>query len=308
VELGIQHIDDKILDFNRRGHNNAKSIEAINLLKQAGFKINYHLMLNLPGSTPTKDFAMFQKIYSSPDYMPDMIKIYPCVVNKHAQLYKLWKNGGYKSYTDKQLAELIIKIKKITPPFTRITRLIRDIPEESIIAGNKITNLRQMILEQAKRDGWTCKCIRCREAGHQPAQNDRIKLKTLKYQANDGKEYFLSFESKDKKILYAFLRLRINSNPNSNFISELRDASIIRELHTYGQLTSLGDEGEVQHTGLGKKLIVEAEKITKKNRLNKIAVISGIGVREYYKKFNYKLEGTYMIKELTNTIKKVKWN
>ena len=250
--------------------------------------------------------------------MPDMIKIYPCVVNKHADLYKLWKNNKYKSYTDKQLTELIVKIKKLTPPWVRITRLIRDIPEESIVAGNKITNLRQLIGNKAKGDGWECKCIRCREAGHQDKifndqfsrldsieskraiskQFSSLKFSKFKYQANKGTEYFLSFESTDKKVLYAFLRLRINNNSNENFIPELQNSAIVRELHTYGQLTSLGDEGEIQHTGMGKKLLDQAEKIAKKHRLNKIAVISGIGVRGYYEKLGYKLEGMYMVKNI----------
>ncbi|MEI6288191.1 MAG: tRNA uridine(34) 5-carboxymethylaminomethyl modification radical SAM/GNAT enzyme Elp3 [bacterium] len=293
VELGIQHTDDKILKLNRRGHTANQSIEAIRLLKDAGFKINLHLMPNMYGSTPAKDLSMFKKIFTDGNYMPDMIKIYPCVVNQHADLYKLYKQGKHKAYSDKQLLELIIKIKKITPPWVRITRLIRDIPEESIVAGNKITNLRQLIANQAKKDGWDCKCIRCREAGHQPIQTKKLKFHIIKYQANGGTEYFLSFESPDEKVLYAFLRLRISGN---EFISELKGAGLIRELHTYGQLAELGSVGEVQHLGLGKKLLIEAEKIAKQNGKKKIAVISGIGVREYYKKSGYMLDGSYMVK------------
>lgn len=299
VELGIQTLDDKILKLNSRGHSVKQSLEAIKLLKQAGFKINYHLMLNLYGSTPAKDLAMFKKLYTQPNFSPDMIKIYPCVVNKNAKLYKLWQRGQYRPYTDKQLLKLIIAIKKITPPWVRITRLIRDIPEESIAAGNKITNLRQLINEQAEKDGWSCKCIRCREAGHQKQLKIKnCELKIRKYQASDGTEYFLSFESPDEKVLYAFLRLRINRQSKKNFLPELRSASLIRELHTYGQVASLGKAGEVQHLGLGKKLLAEAEKITKRHGLKKIAVISGIGVRDYYRKNGYNLSGTYMIKNI----------
>lgn len=299
VELGIQHIDNKTLKFNRRGHDNAQSVRAIRLLKEAGFKINYHLMLNLPGSTPAKDLAMFKKLYSSPDYMPDMVKIYPCVVNRHAVLYKLWKSGEYKSYSDKQLRELIIKIKNITPPWVRITRLIRDIPEESIIAGNKITNLRQLIAERSKNDGWSCQCIRCREAGHRGELGIKnYKLRIIRYVASSGTEYFLSYESKDGKILYAFLRLRIDNKPEKNFIPELQGASLVRELHTYGQLASIGETGKVQHMGLGQKLLAVAEKITRRHKLGKIAVISGIGVRKYYQKFGYVLRSDYMVKSI----------
>ncbi len=298
VELGIQHTDDKILKINRRGHSTKQGIEAIKLLKDAGFKLNLHLMPNMYGSTPSKDLKMFRDIYSDGNYMPDMVKIYPCVVNEFADLYKLYQQKKYKPYTDKQLLELLKKIKKITPPWVRITRLVRDIPEESIIAGNKITNLRQLIQEQAKQEGWSCQCIRCREAGHQPEQSSKIKFNEVHYQANGGQEYFLNFESKDKKVLYAFLRLRLPRDSQKPSLPELKDAALIREIHTYGQLVGLGKKGEVQHLGLGKKLLAEAEKTARKQGYKKIAVISGIGVREYYKKNGYRLEGTYMVKDL----------
>lgn len=309
VELGIQHTDDRILKLNRRGHTAAQSIAAIKLLKNAGFKINLHLMPNLYGSTPAKDLAMFKKIYTDGDYMPDMVKIYPCVVSEHADLYKLYKQKKYKPYTDKQLLDLLVKIKKITPPWVRITRLIRDIPEESIVAGNKITNLRQLLQEQAKRDGWECQCIRCREAGHQPPRyssdgnqpanrSNDFELKIRQYQASGGIEYFLSFESPDEKVLYAFLRLRLPSQAGKAILPELKGAALIRELHTYGQLAELGETGEVQHLGLGKKLLAEAEKIARQAGFSKIAVISGIGVREYYKKSGYSPAGTYLAKNL----------
>ena len=329
VELGIQHIDDKILQLNRRGHTSRQSTSAIHLLRSVGLKINYHLMLNLPGSTPAKDLTMFKKLYTHPDWMPDMIKIYPCVVNEHSDLYQWWKKDKYKPYTKRQLMDLIIKIKKITPPYVRITRLIRDIPKESIVAGNKITNLRQIIGDLAGKQGWNCQCIRCREVGRQKKnfnfQFSNLKLKKIKYSASGGGEYFLSFESEDGKVLYAFLRLRINSFPCleerprrglekqgdshaslgigslaipsiKNIFPELKDAAIIRELHTYGLSTAIGKSGDVQHLGLGKKLLAEAEKITRQTGLTKIAVISGIGAREYYRKNGYELDGTYMIK------------
>ncbi len=298
VELGIQHIDDKILKLNRRGHTTQQSIEAIKLLKDAGFKLNLHLMPNMYGSTPAQDFKMFKQLYSDGNYMPDMIKIYPCVVNEFADLYKLYKQKKYKPYTDKQLLELLKKIKKITPPWVRITRLIRDIPEESIIAGNKITNLRQLLQGQAKQEGWSCKCIRCREAGHQPTQSGKIKFDKIEYQASGGTEYFLNFESSDKKVLYAFLRLRLPSKTQKPILPELKDSALIREVHTYGQLVGIGKKGEVQHLGLGKKLLLEAEKIAKKQGYKKVAVIAGIGVREYYQKNGYHLEGTYMVKNI----------
>lgn len=306
MELGVQSIYDPILKLNKRGQTVKQTIKATKLLKEAGFKVMYHLMPNLPGSTLKKDLAMFKEIFKNPDFQPDLLKIYPCVVTKNSALYRWYQQGKFKPYSPKQLKQLIIAIKRQIPYYVRITRLIRDIPAESIIAGNKITNLRQLIAKDFKG----CKCIRCREAGHQtlnskseilnPEQLKNLRIKIQKYKASDGIEYFLSYESKDRKILYAFLRLRINDDINNNFLPELRGAALIRELHTYGELIPLGQVGKIQHLGLGKKLLAEAEKICRKQNLKKVAVISGIGVRQYYAKLGYQLNGTYMIKNFNN--------
>jgi len=331
VELGVQSIYDSILKLNKRGHLVKQVIEATKLLKQAGFKVMYHLMPNLPGSTLKKDLAMFKEIFRNKNFQPDLLKIYPCVVTKNSVLYRWYKKGKFKPYSDKQLKDLLIKIKKAIPCYVRLARLIRDIPAESIVAGNKITNLRQLITKDFKG----CKCIRCREAGHQkinsksqiplrlrsgqanPKQIQNSKFQIQKYRASDGTEYFLSYESPNRKILYAFLRLRIPDflsrrrafmarRPNhkglamrlDDYLSELKDAALIRELHTYGEMAPLGQTGKIQHLGLGKKLLAEAEKIVKQQKIKRIAVISGIGVRQYYQKLGYKLEKTYMVKYL----------
>ncbi len=309
VELGVQAVDDKILKKNLRGHDVTETIRATKLLKDAGFKICYHLMPNLPGSTPAKDLKMFREIFSNPDFQPDMIKIYPCVVTRGSKIYKWWKREKYKPYSEKQLVKLLIDIKKIIPPYVRVNRLIRDIPSPSIEAGNKISNLREVIAIEMARRGLACKCIRCREVGHYRNRISipidirflsRKRLIIRKYKASGGMEYFISFESSDKKILYAFVRLRIPNLKTEPVLPELKDAALIRELHTYGHLVPIdkNSPGATQHLGLGKKLMAEAEKIARKLKIEKMAVISGIGVREYYKKLGYYLEGTYMVKPL----------
>ena len=295
VQLGIQHIDNKILKLNKRGHNVEESIKATKLLKNHGFKVDHHYMPDLLGSTPAKDLSMMKKVFIDQDFKPDQIKIYPCVVNKYAEIYKLYKDKKYKPYSENKLKKLLENIKKITPHWIRINRLIRDIPEESIVAGNKITNLRQYLKVK-------CKCIRCREVGLQKIKKQKIKLFINKYKASDGTEYFISYESKDRKILYGFLRLRFN-NPNAKLaFSVLKDSVLIRELHVYGQMTPVSDKlkSSIQHKGLGKKLLQQAEKISKQNHFKKIAVIAGVGVREYYKKFGYKLNSTYLVKKILN--------
>lgn len=301
VELGVQTISDKILKLTQRGHSNQQTVLATRLLKDAGFKISYHMMPNLPGSTVKQDFQTFKTIFTDSAYQPDMLKIYPCVVTKDAKIFNWFKQGKYKPYSDKQLLALIVKIKKIIPPYVRISRLIRDIPEISILAGNKISNLRQLINQRFQKTGEFCRCIRCREARNQPINLKDLKLKIIKYPASEGQEYFLSYESKDEKTLFAFLRLRLQQNFSNQLLAklpELKDAAIIREIHTYGQLIPLKGPANkaIQHLGLGKKLISKAEEIVRKNKFQKLAVISGIGVRQYYQKLGYKLQGTYMIK------------
>jgi elongator complex protein 3 len=294
VELGVQSIYDDILKKNNRGHDLKKIIEATKLLKDAGLKITYHMMPGLLGSNIKKDEKMFEELFKNPDFQPDQLKIYPCVVLKTAPLYKLWKNKKYKPYTDKQLIDLLTKIKAKIPPYVRIARIIRDIPSQSIVAGNKISNLRQL-LEQKKVK---CRCIRCREIRNSKFKIQNSKLMRKEYNASDGKEIFLSFEdTKNDKIL-AFLRLRITNNST---LPILKDCALIRELHTYGQVVAISEKIKTaqQHKNLGKQLMEEAEKIAKNEfKFKKIAVIAGIGVREYYRKLGYKLKDTYMIKSL----------
>ena len=293
VELGVQSIYDDILKYNRRDHDIKATIQATKFLKNAGFKATYHIMLNLPKSNPAKDLEMFTRLFSSADFQPDQLKIYPCAVLKTAPLYKIWQKGGYVPYSDKQLTNLLIKIKKKIPPYVRIIRVIRDIPSQSIVAGSKVSNLRQIISNQT---GKICQCIRCREP--QALIAKKLKLFRQDYQSADGREVFLSFEDPQRKNLYAFLRLRIT---DSWTLPVLKDAALIRELHTYGKVIELNKKSAKasQHRGLGKKLMKEAERITQKEfKLSKIAVISGVGVREYYRQLGYQLKDEYMFKYL----------
>lgn len=296
VELGVQTIYDDILIKNNRGHLIDATISATKLLKDAGFKINYHMMPGLLGSTVSKDFKMFQELFKNPDFQPDMLKIYPTVVTKNSELYEIWKNGNYKALTDKQFEKLIIKIKnEAIPAYTRIQRLIRDVPLPSIEAGPTVSNLRQLIEKEAH-----CECIRCREIKGEYKLSDRIILDRIDYDASGGKEIFLQFVSSDKNKLYSLLRLRIPNHKN-NFINALKNSAIIREIHTYGKLTDVNkkDKKSPQHIGLGKKLILEAERIAREEfNMPKIAVISGVGVRNYYRKNGYRLRDTYMVKNL----------
>lgn len=290
VEIGVQTVFDDILKKNRRGHTVKDVTQATRLLKDWGFKVVYHIMPNLPGSNPSRDLATFKILFSDSRFQPDQIKIYPLVVLKTAPLYKPWQQGKYKPYSRAQLKKLLIRIKKIIPPYVRIIRIIRDIPQGDIVAGNKITNLRQ-ILQQEKVK---CRCIRCREAKNTPLEKPYYFLQ--KYSASEGTEYYLSYENKKQTTLYAHLRLRSPSQK-----SQFANSALIREVHTYGQVASLAQKqrAKIQHRGLGKKLIHKAENLALKNGYKKIIVISGIGVREYYRKLGYRLGRLgYMVKKL----------
>ncbi|RMD59686.1 tRNA uridine(34) 5-carboxymethylaminomethyl modification radical SAM/GNAT enzyme Elp3, partial [Candidatus Parcubacteria bacterium] len=291
VELGAQTVDDQILELTRRGHSSQTVAAATALLKDFGFKVTYHLMPGLPGSTLAKDKQTFKKIFSCADFQPDQIKFYPTVVVKGSRLYQWWRQGKYQPYSTNQLKRLIAECKAMVPPFVRIVRLIRDIPSESIEAGNLVTNLRQ-ILQQEKVN---CRCIRCREIREQQSRAVH-KLKILSYSASGGQEFFLSFEDYQNR-LYAFCRLRLPSD-KLPVPSPLKNAALVRELHVYGELVPVGGKAKVQHRGLGTKLMQKAEETAKKFGFKKIAVIAGVGARPYYRRLGYRLQYTYMVKRI----------
>lgn len=286
VEIGVQAPDDDILKLNNRGHNVAEIARATKELRDFGFKITYHIMPALPGSTPKRDLEMYKMLFTDARFQPDQIKFYPTVVTQGSLLYRWWKAGKYKPYTDEELQELIVDCKNFTPKYVRIIRLIRDIPGESILAGNKITNLRQIMQQR----GVKCDCIRCRESKETAYVKD-FKINVEQYAAGGGVEYFISADSSDDKTLYGFCRLRISEH-------SLIAPAMIRELHVYGQLMPVGGGKKTQHRGLGKILLAEAERIAKELGAKKMAIISGVGVRDYYRKTNYKLKDSYMVKNL----------
>lgn len=297
IELGVQSVYNDILKKNLRGHGAEETIEATRLLKDAGFKINYHIMLNMPGSDIERDEKMFDILFKDPGYRPDWLKIYPCVVLEDAPLYEVWKEGKFSPYSKEELKELLIRVKQKIPRYVRITRLIRDIPSGSIVAGATTPNLREQVQKEMSERGLQCNCIRCREA-REVSGDGSLKLFRKDYEASEGKEVFLSYEDPERENLHALLRLR---KPHRPFLASLKNVAIVRELHTYGAEVPVESTkaDASQHKGLGKKLMKEAGKITKKElELSKLAVISGVGVRKYYKKLGYRLEGEYMVKDL----------
>ena len=293
IEIGIQSVYEDVLKKIQRGHTAEETKESIRVLKDLGFKIAGHYMPGLPEVGKKKDLAGMKKLFSDPNYKPDMLKIYPCMVTKGTKLHELWKKGKYKPLNAKNAAKLIVEFKKSAPTYCRIQRIQRDIPTYQIVAGVEMTNLRQYIHEKFKPN---CRCIRCREPGKRKINWKKVKLKVLEYRASQGIEFFISAEDVENDILIGFCRMRF---PSQSLRKEITDeTALIRELHVYGTAVGIGEEGLIQHKGWGKKLLKRAEEIAKDKGKNKVVVISGMGVRGYYRKLGYRREGFYMVKQL----------
>ena len=319
VELGVQIINDKIYKKVNRGHKVKDVINATKKLKDAGFKIGYHLMPGLPGSNLRKDLRLFKKIFSNQNFKPDQLKLYPCTVMPRSELEKIYYKGEYKPYTKEQTKKILIQMLKSVPRYCRVMRVMREIPPEYIVAGVINIDLRKDIEEEFREKNSKLKEIRYREIGFALQRKKKVDLNTAslrswhknlqpglnlkitKYKASKGIEYFLEIVNKDD-ILFGLLRLRIitpKGVPSVGGDINKEGKAIIREIHVYGQSLKLGEKGKIsQHKGLGKQLMNEAEKIVKKENIKELAVISGIGVREYYKKLGYVLKNTYMVKNL----------
>lgn len=292
VELGVQIIDDKIYKQVKRGHDVQNVVDATKVLRDAGFKIGYHLMPGLPGSDLKKDLVLFKKIFSDSRFKPDQIKIYPCQVMPGSELEKIYWKKKYTPYTKEKLEKLLMEMLKIVPRYCRVMRVMREIPPEYLVAGTIRIDLRKEVENELRQKKKKLSEIRYREIGfalNRGEVNTNLRLKTTKYKASGGDEYFLEIVNKGD-ILFGLLRLRINDG-----------CAIIRELHVYGPSLRLGQIGKLgQHTGLGKELMQEVEKIVKKRNIKELKIISGVGVREYYKKIGYILENTYMVKKWKN--------
>ncbi|MFA4907766.1 MAG: tRNA uridine(34) 5-carboxymethylaminomethyl modification radical SAM/GNAT enzyme Elp3, partial [archaeon] len=303
IELGVQTTSEKVYAKTMRGHGRKEAISATQLLKDSALKVCYHMMPGLPGSTLREDLKSLKEIFSNPDYRPDMLKVYPCLVVSGTKLYEDWKHGKFEPLSSPEAAGIIAAAKESFPKWVRVMRIQRDIPAQYISAGVRASNLRQLVEGELRKNGAKCNCIRCREAGLQEYKSgkklDFSKAKIFRedYDASKGTEVFISAELPKDDLLLGFCRLRIPSNPHRK---ELQGKTgLVRELHVYGSVVPLGNkpETEIQHRGFGSRLLLEAEKIAEEEfDCKKLAVISGIGVRGYYHNRGYETEGPYVSK------------
>ncbi|KAG6619393.1 putative elongator complex protein [Phytophthora cinnamomi] len=315
VQLGIQHTDDAILKKINRGCTSADAVRALKLLRDCCYKTDIHLMPNLPGSDPEKDRAMFDYVLHSPDLQADQWKIYPCEITPWTVIKKWYDEGSYVPYPDDKLIDLLMDVKAEVHPWIRLNRVIRDIPSQYILGGMDEPNLRQVICNKMIARGTPCKCIRCREVKTDDAAIATAECVVREYEANEGSEYFISFETPDRSKICGFARLRLSQSAGGGVFPELEDAALIRELHVYGQLVAAiakskkaavnaaasdAEGSHAQHTGFGTQLMMKAEEIARAHGYKKMAVIAGVGVRNFYRRLGFEVEGEgeLMIKHL----------
>jgi elongator complex protein 3 len=301
VEIGVQSLHERVYEIVNRGHTYADVLESFQISKDSGYKIVAHMMPGLPTMTPEDDIEDFKRLFSDPALRPDMLKIYPTLVLENTPLYDLYKRNEFTPYSDEAMIKVLTEIKKIVPKWARIMRLQREISSDQIIAGPKLGNLRQIVQQNLRKQNLSCKCIRCREAGlsETTANVDDIKMNREGYDSSHGNEVFLSYDDSKNRI-FGFLRLR-NPSDNAHRSEITKNTCIVRELHVYGKSLKLGerDNDSIQHLGLGRNLMVEAEKISREEfDAKRLVVISAVGTREYYRKIGYRQLGPYMSKEL----------
>jgi elongator complex protein 3 len=300
VQLGAQSFDDKILKLNNRGHGVEETRAAIALLRAGGFKIVLHWMPNLLGATLDSDRLDFMQLWDDPGIRPDEIKIYPCQLLENAELYEYWSRGEYTPYTTDELIDLIADLKVEIPRYCRVNRVVRDIPSNNVVEGNRRTSLRQDIQNEIARRGLVCSCIRCREVKELAIDLKDLKMSISSYSTLSAEEYFLSFQTGEDRIA-GYLRLSL-PNPSSPDLelADIEGAALIREVHVYGQSLLVGEEqaGAAQHSGLGTRLMEKAEEISREKGIGSLAVISALGTRGYYRGRGYRLGESYMVKKL----------
>jgi len=299
VEVGVQTTFERINREMHRGHGVQASIDANRRLRDSAFKVGFHMMPGQPGMSKEMCLEDFRRIFEDSKWRPDYLKIYPTLVVEGTVTYDWYRKDEFQPLENEEAAELVAEIKSMIPKYTRLQRVQRDIPADFIEGGVWKSNLRQLARQRMDEHGWTCDCIRCREVGMNDEDPERIEKDVLTYEAAGGTEHFVSFEDPDKDLLVGFCRLRF---PNDPVRRELENAALVRELHVYGSQVGLGsasEDDQHQHRGYGRRLLETAEELAADAGFDKLAVISGIGVRQYYRdKLDYKQDGPYVSKRL----------
>lgn len=309
IQIGIQSTRQKILDANQRQMSVAQIKRAFSLIRLYGFKIHSHLMVNLLGATPEADKQDFKTFVTDPGFLPDEIKLYPCALVSGTQLVQKYHEGAWQPYAKDELVDVLVQDVLNTPPYVRISRMIRDISATDILVGNKHTNLRQMVEQEltSKDVASHVQEIRFREINQQQVSAAELTLQDFVYTTAVSDEHFLQWVTADNKIA-GFCRLSLphwdkltagTCDVTANELLVQPGQAMIRELHVYGQALSLGSEGmSAQHQGLGQKLLAKASSIAADAGYTSLNVISSIGTRAYYRAQGFTDAGLYQQKAL----------
>lgn len=300
IQMGIQTLNDAVLMANQRGTSVDMIAQAFRLLRLFGFKIHVHMMTNLVGATLATDAADYELLVTDERFLPDEVKLYPCALVESAPLTNLYASGAWVPYAEEDLVSLLVEDVLKTPAYCRISRMIRDIPAPDILAGNKKTNLRQLVEERVLADPRPVQEIRMREIATEVVAVEDLTRDEVTYTTSVSTELFLQWVTADNKIA-GFMRLSLpNENPEAVYGTILpTHCAMIRELHIYGRVSRLGDSGEgAQHSGLGKALVARAREIASAAGYTSLAVISAIGTREYYRHLGFEDAGLYQVMDL----------
>ncbi|MCI4343316.1 MAG: tRNA uridine(34) 5-carboxymethylaminomethyl modification radical SAM/GNAT enzyme Elp3 [Thermoplasmata archaeon] len=300
VEVGVECLRDDVLEAVGRAHGVGDVARASRETRDRGLKVGYHLMIGLPGMTPELDLADFSRIFDSPDFRPDFLKIYPTLVLPGTPLYADWKSGAYVPYDTETAVRVLAGMKRAVPPWVRIHRIQRDIPSRLIAAGVRTSNVRELAMARLRDEGLHCRCLRCREAGRRSSPPpEEFRPMEHSYLASGGREVFLSWEAPETDTIVGYLRLRFPSGTTEGAL----DAPVIRELKVLGREVPVGgtseDAGQYQHRGFGRSLLERAEERVHSTGFDRIYVTSAVGTREYYRARGYERSGPYMVKRLT---------
>jgi len=297
IQIGIQSLNDKILQLNKRGHTVKRTRKAIALIREAGFKIHAHWMPNLYGATVNSDIEEFEHMFGDQDFRPDELKVYPCSLIESAELMTKYREGSWLPYTFEDLVDIMENVLPQVPEYCRVTRVIRDIPSHDIVVGNKLSNFRELATKRLKAQENSLRDIRSREIRTDKVHADDLTCDEIVYETSIGEEHFLQFVTTENRIV-GFLRLSLPKKPV--FLEEISNHAMIRELHVYGPVVQFGSTGDnkPQHVGLGTKLIERSVEIARDAGFKKLSVISAIGTKGYYSKQGFEDGPLYMHRSL----------
>ncbi len=318
VEIGVQTIYNDVYERIQRGHTISSVIDATQIARDAGLKICYHIMPGLNNfsgisdsldASLERDLQMFKTLFRRQEFKPDLLKIYPCLVLRGSELFEIWRKGEYSPYSTEQVVDLLAEAMPHIPHYVRIQRMQRDIPRSLIVAGPNAGNLTQLVFRRAEEKGYPIRTIRYREAGYKARTKflcssildiEALELRVDEFSASNGTEIFFSFEEPELDMLVGYLRLRIPSDDTHRSEIQGLDAALLRELHVFGLVAEMGRKsGDAwQHRGLGEHLLTAAEEYARNQGSRRIVCTSGIGVRQYYRRYGYESEGPYVVKRL----------